>query len=66
MVSIQERKQNRLYSGLADTLTERQYNFVIGGCLVYGFLLNVIIVIFLVGVVYEHHCRPRSFTEGGD
>lgn len=45
MLNSQERKHNRMYSGLADTLTGRQYNLVIGGCLVYGFFLNAIIII---------------------
>ncbi len=42
--NLKERKNDRLFSGLADTMTPRQYNFVIGVCIVYGFALNAIIV----------------------
>lgn len=46
MVNMKERKQDRLYSGLADTLTGRQYNLLIGLCLGYGFFVNIIIILF--------------------
>ncbi len=42
--NLKERKHDRMFSGLADTLSPRQYNFVIGACIVYGFVLNAIIV----------------------
>jgi len=42
--NLKERKNDRLFSGLSDTLSPRQYNFVIGACIVYGFVMNAIIV----------------------
>lgn len=44
-LNSRERKHERMYSGLADTLSPRQYNLAIGGCLFYGFLANAIIVL---------------------
>lgn len=42
--NLKERKNDRLFSGLSDTMSSRQYNFVIGACIVYGFVINAIIV----------------------
>ena len=39
-----DRKLERLNSGLPDTLSENAYNLVIGGCLLYGFIVNALIV----------------------
>ena len=39
-----DRKLERLNSGLPDTLSENTYNLVIGGCLLYGFVVNALIV----------------------
>jgi len=44
MDKLKERKQLRLTSGLADTLSPRMYNLVIGACITYGFVVNAIIV----------------------
>lgn len=44
MDKLKERKQLRLTSGLADTLSPRMYNLVIGACITYGFIVNAIIV----------------------
>lgn len=44
MDKLKERKQLRLTSGLADTLSPRMYNLVIGACIAYGFIINAIIV----------------------
>lgn len=41
---LKGRKNDRLFSGLSDTMSPRQYNFVIGACIVYGFVINAIIV----------------------
>lgn len=39
-----DRKLERLNSGLPDTLSANTYNLVIGGCLLYGFIVNALIV----------------------
>lgn len=44
MDKLKERKNKRLMSGLADTLSPRMYNLVIGACITYGFIVNAIIV----------------------
>lgn len=44
MFSTQERRKKRLSQRISDTMSERQYNFIIGGCLIYGFILNALIV----------------------
>lgn len=44
MDKLKERKELRRFSGLSDTLSPRMYNFVIGACITYGFLVNAIIV----------------------
>ncbi len=44
MDKLKERKKRRLTSDLTDTLSPRMYNFVIGGCIAYGFIVNAIIV----------------------
>lgn len=44
MDKLKERKNKRLMSGLADTLSPRMYNLVIGACITYGFVVNAIIV----------------------
>lgn len=52
MFDSTERKMNRLQSGLADAMSPRAYNLAIGGCLVYGFLLNVIIILAFGDIFY--------------
>ncbi len=52
MFDSTERKMNRLQSGLADTMSPRAYNLAIGGCLVYGFLLNIIIILAFGDLFY--------------
>ena len=42
--NLKDRKNDRLFSGLSDTLSPRQYNLAIGACIVYGFVINAIIV----------------------
>jgi len=44
MNSGNERKLNRLNSGIPDTLSQNAYNAVIGACLIWGFLINAVIV----------------------
>ncbi len=45
MFSSNERKAKRMMSGLPDSVSDRAYNFIIGGCILYGFIVNAIIVI---------------------
>lgn len=44
MLDSAERKRERLESGLPDTLSENTYNLILGGCVLYGLLVNVFIV----------------------
>ncbi|MBQ4067282.1 MAG: US12 family protein [Clostridia bacterium] len=44
MINSKNRKLERLNSGLSDTLSENVYNLVIGGCLIYGFIVNAIMI----------------------
>ena len=44
MINGKQRKRERLTSGLADTMSARQYNLVIGGCITYGFIINAVII----------------------
>lgn len=44
MFSTKERKLERLRSGLNDTLSVQMYNAIIGLCILYGFIINAIIV----------------------
>lgn len=61
-LNLSERRHERLYSGLADTLSPRQYNLVIGGCIFYGFLANAIIVL-LFGDMFAT-MNPVAFILG--
>ena len=45
--SFDSRKEQRRDSGLADTLTPGRYNLVLTGMLVYGFLVDAVMVAFL-------------------
>lgn len=40
-------------SGLADTMSARQYNLVIGGCITYGFVINAVIIAAFGDVLAE-------------
>lgn len=62
MTSSSERKQERLNSGLSDTMSAQLYNLALGGCILYGILLNVIIVVFF-GDVFAG-IDPRVFLIG--
>lgn len=62
MTSSSERKLERLNSGLPDTMSAQLYNLVLGGCILYGLLLNVIIVIFF-GDLFAG-IDPRVFLIG--
>ena len=42
-----ERKRERLNSGLPDEITSSKYNLILGSCVIYGFLVNAIMVILL-------------------
>lgn len=42
-----ERKRERLNSGLPDEITSSKYNVILGSCVIYGFLVNAIMVILL-------------------
>jgi len=44
MLNLQERKHERMNSLFGDTMSNRKYNLIIGGCLLYGFILNALIV----------------------
>ena len=44
MLSTKERKLERINSGLNDTLSTRTYNIILGACILYGFLMNAIMV----------------------
>ena len=46
MLDTRERKLERLNSGLMDSLSAQTYNLIIGGLILYGFILNAIIVAF--------------------
>ena len=62
ITSSSQRKQERLNSGLLDTMSTQLYNLILGGCILYGLLLNVIIVIFF-GDVFAG-IDPRLFLIG--
>ena len=47
LVNFSTRKQERLESGLADQISARTYNAVMCGTLLWGFLVNVLMVAFL-------------------
>ncbi len=49
MFSNAERKYARLNSGLPDELTYVSYNMILGACVVYGLIVNALIVTFLGG-----------------
>lgn len=44
MLDARERKLMRLASGLSDVLSERTYNLLLGACVLYGFVVNALIV----------------------
>lgn len=44
ILNTKERKLARLNSGLLDTLSPQLYNMVIGCCILYGFIINALIV----------------------
>lgn len=45
MFSTAERKKARFQSQSSDFISPRTYNFIIGGCILYGFVMNAIIVL---------------------
>lgn len=51
MFDAKERKQERINSGIPDTLSNGKYNAVIGGLLLYGFAVNALEAYFLYDVV---------------
>lgn len=53
MTASNERKRARMESGLPDTLSAGLYNLVIGGCILYGFLVNALVVAFLSPLIWE-------------
>lgn len=46
MMSSKERREERLANVVSDTLSERAYNLVLGGIVLYGFVVNALIVGF--------------------
>ena len=46
MLDTRERKLERLNSGLMDSISTQTYNLIIGGLILYGFILNAIIIAF--------------------
>ena len=45
MFSSKEKKYERLHSGLPDTISANVYNLVLGGCVLYGLLMNLLLVL---------------------
>jgi len=46
LVNINARKQERLESGFADQISSRTYNAIMCGTLLWGFLVNVLMIVF--------------------
>jgi FtsH-binding integral membrane protein len=44
MFSNKEAKYERLHSGLPDTVSANVYNLILGGCVLYGILMNLVLV----------------------
>ena len=53
MFSNKERKLERLHSELDDTLSVNSYNLVLGGCVLYGILMNIITVLLFSPIIIE-------------
>lgn len=47
LVNFNTRKQERLESGFADQISARSYNTIMCGTLLWGFLVNVLMIVFL-------------------
>lgn len=45
MFSNKEAKYKRMHSGLPDTVSANVYNMIIGGCVLYGLLMNLFLVL---------------------
>lgn len=45
MLSNKERKLERLNSGMSDTLSANVYNLILGACVLYGILMNIVLVL---------------------
>ena len=44
MFNSSENKKMRMYSGVAETLTASTYNLILGMTILYGFVINAILV----------------------
>ena len=44
MINSKQQKLNRINSGLPDAILSQTYNLIIGACLLYGFVVNALIV----------------------
>ena len=44
MLSNKERKLERMTSGISDNITANVYNLVLGACVLYGLIMNAILV----------------------
>lgn len=62
MISSKERKLERMNSGLPDVLSPAAYNIAMMGTVLYGFVVNALMVVFLKDVVYG--LNPTVFFIG--
>lgn len=53
ILSSSQRKQERLESGVPDSLTSRRYNLALCGTLTYGLAVNALMVYFLYGPLQQ-------------
>lgn len=59
--SIENRKQVRLESGLEDRMSARSFNLVLCGALVYGLIVNAVMVYFLYAPLQQLAARVGWF-----
>lgn len=51
MFNFKSRKSNRTGNGMYDTINSRTYNAILGGTILYGFLINALIVAFATPLI---------------
>ena len=64
MISSKERKLERMNSGLTDSLSPAAYNIAMMGTVLYGFIVNALMVLFLGDAVYRLNINPIVFFIG--
>lgn len=66
VLSLEGRKQERLNSGMADAITDRTFNAVMCGTLLWGFLVNAFMVAYLAEPImsFVAGMRPLFFWIG--